>query len=36
MYITADCKFFDKATAAGESKYEIVNGNKGFYGYRRS
>ena len=29
MYITADCKFFDKATAAGESKHEIVNGNKG-------
>ena len=29
MYITSDCKFFDKATATGESKHEIVNGNKG-------
>ena len=29
MYITADCKFFDKANAAGVSKHEIVNGNKG-------
>lgn len=29
MYITSDCKFFDKANAAGVSKHEIVNGNKG-------
>ena len=29
MYITADCKFFDKANASGVSKNEIVNGNKG-------
>lgn len=29
MYITSDCKFFDKTNAAGASKHEIVNGNKG-------